>query len=151
MYDDIKYLIDSSNYIYICGNGGCCSMADHLACDLLKNAGIKAISLCSNNALITAIGNDDGYENIFTKQLEVLFDHSDTLIVLSGSGNSRNVIHAANYVNTINTSIIAITNETGYLRNISRYSIPVSGKDMQQWENRINEICHELYQQLIKE
>lgn len=91
--------IKSADFIYIAGNGGSASTANHFANDLVKMAGIRAISLCSNEAVVMAYANDEGYENIFTKQLEVFFDpEKDVLITISGSGTSPNIVNAQNYV-----------------------------------------------------
>jgi D-sedoheptulose 7-phosphate isomerase len=57
----------------------------------------RAISLCDNQAVITAIANDDGYENIFLQQLQTLAKAGDTIVCISASGNSKNLIKAIEY------------------------------------------------------
>lgn len=91
--------IEGADFVYIAGNGGSASTANHFANDLVKMAGVRAISLCSNEAIVMAYANDEGYENIFTKQLEVFFDpNKDVLITISGSGTSPNIVNAQEYV-----------------------------------------------------
>jgi D-sedoheptulose 7-phosphate isomerase len=86
--------------IYLCGNGGSAGNANHLANDFLYGAGVthgvglKVESLSANPAVLTCLANDIGYENIYAEQLRVKAEPGDVLIVLSGSGNSPNVVRA---------------------------------------------------------
>jgi D-sedoheptulose 7-phosphate isomerase len=85
--------------LYVCGNGGSAANAIHLANDFAFGVhpggkALKVEALSSNNALITCIGNDIGYDNIFAHQLKVKANHLDVLLVLSGSGNSTNIVAA---------------------------------------------------------
>ncbi|MBU1148216.1 MAG: SIS domain-containing protein [Candidatus Omnitrophica bacterium] len=86
------------SHIFLCGNGGSAANAMHIANDLLylqlKGKGIKVTALPANQAVLTCLANDTGYENIFSFQLEQLGSRGDILIVLSGSGNSPNVLKA---------------------------------------------------------
>ena len=85
--------------ILICGNGGSAAEADHLAAEFLirlkpsnnRNA-IPIISLCQNSAVLSACGNDLGFENIFSRNLEGLGNTGDVLISLSTSGESKNIL-----------------------------------------------------------
>jgi D-sedoheptulose 7-phosphate isomerase len=94
------------NTIFFAGNGGSASTASHFACDFL-GANVKrkisppyqVVSLCDNNAIITAFGNDFGYEKIFLNQLLSLYREGDVLVVISASGNSPNVVEAVEWVN----------------------------------------------------
>ena len=85
--------------VYLIGNGGSEANATHLANDLIyglgKNTGkngIRAISLSTNMSVNSAISNDDGYEYVYSKQLQALAEPGDLLLVFSGSGNSKNII-----------------------------------------------------------
>lgn len=105
----IKKLIKKlkkANFIYIIGNGGSASTADHLANDLVKQCGLRAISLCSNNAILTAYANDFAYEFIFEEQLRVFLTNKDLLITISTSGESQNVLNAINYANSIGAKVV---------------------------------------------
>lgn len=87
--------------IFLVGNGGSAATASHFATDLIqcsqpeKGLRFKAISLVDNVPLLTALGNDYSYEDIFTCQMRNLFAKNDVLIAISGSGNSPNVVAAA--------------------------------------------------------
>jgi D-sedoheptulose 7-phosphate isomerase len=89
--------------VFILGNGGSASTASHMAADLSKNTiganmrRFRVLSLNDNQALLTALANDLGYHNVFSEQLKNLIRAGDLLIVLSGSGNSPNVINAIRY------------------------------------------------------
>ncbi len=91
---DVVKAIKNASYIYIIGNGGSASCANHFANDLVKMCGVKAISLCANEAIVTAYANDMGYENVFSDQLKVFLESGDLLITISGSGTSKNIVKA---------------------------------------------------------
>ena len=86
--------------VFICGNGGSAATATHFGCDLAKRPIVKGqprfrvVALTDNNALMTALGNDIGYEAIFAEQLLPLVRKDDVVIGISGSGNSPNVLNA---------------------------------------------------------
>jgi phosphoheptose isomerase len=86
--------------IWVCGNGGSASISDHFSCDHLKgvrtNTALRprVLSLSSNNALLTAIGNDLSFDRIFEYQLESLAQAGDVLVAVSSSGNSPNILRA---------------------------------------------------------
>lgn len=82
------------NKIIIIGNGGSASIANHLAIDLWKSAGIRATTY-SDSALLTCISNDFGYEYVFEKPIEMFADNGDVLIAISSSGMSKNIINGA--------------------------------------------------------
>jgi D-sedoheptulose 7-phosphate isomerase len=101
----IKEAGDSDQVIFLAGNGGSAAICSHLANDFaaLAHEGgrprFRTMSLTDNAPLITALANDTGFENIFVHQLMSLFRPGDLLVVMSGSGNSENLIRAARYVN----------------------------------------------------
>ena len=85
--------------IFFIGNGGSAATASHFANDIAigtktSEKPFRAISLCDNQAVITAIANDDGYEEIFSQQLQVLLKQQDVVIGISASGNSTNLLKA---------------------------------------------------------
>lgn len=88
------------NQVFIMGNGGSASTATHFVCDLAKNTRseglphFKAIGLTDNMAIFSAYANDEGYENVFSNQLENLIGPDDVVIGISASGNSKNVLNA---------------------------------------------------------
>jgi len=98
----LSELISNGNSLYICGNGGSAGNAQHLANDFLygispKNTNaIRVEALSANTSVLTCLGNDIGYKHIFSHQLKVKAKSGDVLLVLSGSGNSENIIEAIN-------------------------------------------------------
>ncbi len=100
--DFIDVLLEArrkSATVYFIGNGGSASTASHFVNDLSigtksLDRPFRAISLCDNQAVITAIANDYGYEYIFSKQLSVLLKENDVVVAISASGNSPNLIQA---------------------------------------------------------
>ena len=97
-----KVLLESrerASSVFFIGNGGSAATASHFANDIAigtrtDEKPFRAISLCDNQAVITAIANDDGYEEIFSQQLQVLLKKQDVVIAISASGNSPNLIRA---------------------------------------------------------
>ncbi|MFC1508551.1 SIS domain-containing protein [Candidatus Omnitrophota bacterium] len=97
---DIELAWKEGKHVFLCGNGGSAANAIHIANDFLylgaknKKKGIKVTALTANQSVLTCLGNDVGYENIFSFQLETLGTDGDLLVVLSGSGNSPNILNA---------------------------------------------------------
>ncbi len=84
---------DTENTIFLIGNGGSASVAEHIAIDLTKNAGLKAMAI-SGSPMLTTFANDYGYENVFSKALERFAKKGDILIAISSSGSSKNILNA---------------------------------------------------------
>ncbi len=109
----------SGNTIYLCGNGGSAGNAVHLANDLLYGAGVsngiglRIESLSANTAILTCLANDIGYDQVYAEQLRVKANPGDVLVVLSGSGNSPNVVKALEMGNSIGMKTFAILAFTG--------------------------------------
>ena len=90
------------------------------------NKPFKAMSLTDNMAVITAVGNDDGYEHIFTKQLQNFAKPKDVLVAISASGNSPNIIHAVEFAKSRDLKVIGLTGfDGGKLREMSDIRIHV--------------------------
>jgi D-sedoheptulose 7-phosphate isomerase len=109
----------SGRAVYLCGNGGSAGNAVHLANDLIYGAGMRAgvglrvESLSANPAVLTCLGNDLGYDEIYAQQLRVKGQPGDVLIVLSGSGNSPNVVKALEVGNQLGLTTFAILGFSG--------------------------------------
>ena len=141
--------------IFICGNGGSGANAIHMANDLLYGAGscgnppqipgLKVDALTSNQGILTCLSNDIGYENIFSHQLQVKGQKDDLLIVLSGSGNSPNVLNAIDISRKIGIKTFAILGfDGGQCLNKSDCAIHFPINDMQIAEDTqliIGHIC----------
>lgn len=91
--------------LYICGNGGSASTASHMQVDFgffvryFVKKRPKVRSLTDNTPFLTAIGNDNGYDEVFVEQMKDNFSKGDLLLAISASGNSMNVVKAAEYAN----------------------------------------------------
>ena len=100
--------------VFILGNGGSASTASHMAADLGKNTigpnmrRFRIMSLNDNIPLLTALSNDLGYDNMFAEQLQNLIQPGDVLIVISGSGNSPNVLKAMEYAQSRSAQVAAL-------------------------------------------
>ena len=93
--EDIIECFERGNKILICGNGGSAAEAQHFSAELVghvekKRKALPAIALTTDSSILTAIGNDDGFVNIFSRQIEALGKSGDILFVLSTSGKSKN-------------------------------------------------------------
>ena len=100
--------------IFFIGNGGSAATASHFANDIAIGTRtyekpFRAISLCDNQAVITAIANDDGYEKIFSQQLQVLLKKQDVVVAISASGNSPNLLDAIDTAKKLNTITVGIS------------------------------------------
>jgi len=126
------------NNIYLCGNGGSAGNAIHIANDLIFGAGMKngvglrVEALSSNPAVITCLGNDIGYDKIYSEQVRVKANPGDVLIVLSGSGNSPNVVKALETGNAKGMRTFAILGYSGgKCKEIAQHPIHFEVDDMQ--------------------
>jgi D-sedoheptulose 7-phosphate isomerase len=129
---------EEGKQIFICGNGGSASTASHFACDINKGVSyglekrFKIIPLTDNLATITAYTNDVDYDIVFVEQLKNFFKEGDILIGISGSGNSKNVLNAVEYVNEYKGITIGWTGfDGGKLKKITTHSIHANVNDMQ--------------------
>ena len=124
--------------LFLCGNGGSAANAIHLANDFLypvsktRGSGIRVTALAANPATLSCIANDEGYEEIFAMQLAVLASAGDVLLVLSGSGNSPNILKVLEQAKTMSVKSYAIVGFTGgRAKALADVSIHVAGNDMQ--------------------
>jgi D-sedoheptulose 7-phosphate isomerase len=129
---------DRDATIFICGNGGSAATASHFVCDFNKGVSQKKKKkyrfLCLNDNIpsVLAIANDHGYEQIFRMQLEGKIKSDDILFCISGSGNSKNVIVAAEYAKSMGVKIIGATGyDGGKLYELSDYHLHVPIDNMQ--------------------
>ena len=100
--------------IYFIGNGGSAATASHFANDLAIGTNsyenpFRVISLTDNQAIITALGNDFGYDDVFVRQLRVLGRPGDVLVAISASGNSPNLIRSMEHAASVGIKTVAIT------------------------------------------
>ena len=113
-----------------CGNGGSAGDAQHFAAELVgrferERPGLPAISLATDTSILTAVGNDYGYQQVFSKQVQALGQPGDVLLAISTSGNSGNVIAAIEAAHEKDMAVIALTGKGG-----GRIGAMLSDRDM---------------------
>jgi D-sedoheptulose 7-phosphate isomerase len=158
LYDDIKNCWVNKRNVFFCGNGGSAGNAMHIVNDFLygiaksHGKGLSAIALSANPSILTCLANDIGYENIFSEQLAVHARKDDVLVVLSGSGNSSNIINVlktAKLKKIKSHAIVAF--DGGESKNLADNSIHLKINDMQIAEDSQLIICHIIMQRLYQE
>ena len=127
-----------SGNIYICGNGGSAATASHFVCDFNKGISdtkekkYNFVCLNDNVPIMMAIANDINYESVFEYQIKEKITQNDTFVGISGSGNSENVIKAAQYAKEQGATVISITGyDGGKLREIGDVCMHVPINNMQ--------------------
>jgi D-sedoheptulose 7-phosphate isomerase len=101
-------------FIWVCGNGGSAASAAHVGCDLGKTAAkpgakpLKAVSLSDNTAFMTAIANDRSFDETFSRQLETVAAAGDVVLLMSGSGNSPNLLRAAKLARARGAKVVGL-------------------------------------------
>lgn len=115
---DCINVLKNGGRIFFCGNGGSFADAQHLAAELVSRLrfnrdALSAIALGTNSSNLTAIGNDYGYEQVFARELKALGRPGDLLIAISTSGNSPNVLLAAETAKNMGIIIYAWTGQSG--------------------------------------
>ena len=128
--------------VFILGNGGSASTASHFACDLAKNTRqeglphFRVIGLTDNMAMFSALANDEGYENVFSEQLASLVRSGDIVIAISASGNSENVIRAAEIAHRLEATVIGFTGfDGGRLGQLANINIHVNSNIIEHVED----------------
>jgi D-sedoheptulose 7-phosphate isomerase len=104
--------------ILACGNGGSAADAQHFAAEMVgrferERPELPAVSLCTDTSILTAIANDYDYAQVFAKQVRALGDSGDVLLAISTSGNSANVVAAADAAHERGMRIVALTGKGG--------------------------------------
>ncbi len=110
--------LESGNKILLCGNGGSAADAQHIAAELVgryeqQRQAFPAIALTTDTSVLTALSNDYGYEEVFTRQVQALASAGDVLIAISTSGKSPNINRAAEQARSIGCKIIGLTGASG--------------------------------------
>lgn len=135
VYDLLANAIERNSTIYTCGNGGSSSIAEHFVCDFIKGSSTDStvdpkVFPLLNTPTITAIGNDIGYEDIFSYQIEKFGSKDDVLMAVSSSGNSENIIRAikmAKLKKMVSISFVGF--DGGEAKDLSDISIHVDSEN----------------------
>ena len=154
--DKIHETVKKKKTIYVCGNGGSAAISNHYVADYLKflrqhtNLKPKVISLASNLETITAISNDFSYDQVFKYQAESLFEKNDLLIIISSSGNSKNVKEVVKFSKKKGVKVIGFSGfDGGYLKKNSDISIHIPAKNYGISEDSHHILMHIILQYLI--
>ncbi len=116
---EMERVWEEGRQVFLCGNGGSAGNAIHLANDFVygiakrTGGGIRALALSANPAVMTCLANDVGYDSIYSEQLAVQGREGDLLVVLSGSGNSGNIISALEQARSMRIRSYAILGFSG--------------------------------------
>lgn len=94
--------------VFIVGNGASAAISSHTATDFIKTLGIRAVHI-SDNSLLTCMGNDYGYENVYAAPLRVLAQPGDILMAISSSGKSANILSAAEEAGALGCTVITFS------------------------------------------
>lgn len=123
------------NKLLIFGNGGSAADAQHIAAELVggfitKRAALPAIALTTDTSILTSVGNDYGYEHVFSRQVEAIAKPSDVVLGISTSGNSGNVFKALVAAQRLDCRTIGLLgNDGGKIKDITDASIIIPSKD----------------------
>lgn len=141
--------------VFICGNGGSAANAVHMANDFLygvdkpSGRGLRVTALSANTAVLTCLANDVGYADVFTRQLVPLARRGDILIVLSGSGNSPNIVNALEKARELGLTSFAILGYSGgKCLKLADHPIHFAVDDMQVAEDLQMIVGHMVMQRL---
>ncbi|MEW9797562.1 SIS domain-containing protein [Alteromonas sp. CYL-A6] len=146
----------SRRRLFICGNGGSAGNAIHIANDFTyginpHGLALDVEALPANPAVMTCLANDIGYQNAFSHQLKVKAQSGDILIVLSGSGNSPNIVKALRQAKLMGVTSFAIVGfDGGEAKHLADYAIHVDLNDMQIAEDIQVIIGHMMMKSLFK-
>ena len=127
----VRETVDAGGTLFFCGNGGSAADAQHMATEYVvrymrNRRAYPAIALTTDTSLLTAAGNDIGFENVFSRQVEALCRPGDLLVIHSTSGNSPNVIRAAEAATAKGVRVLAFSaRDGGALRALADHSVVV--------------------------
>ncbi|MCG8591180.1 MAG: SIS domain-containing protein [Proteobacteria bacterium] len=141
--------------LWVAGNGGSSSIAEHWVCDATKGTfvssrpALRAQSLTSNGALLTALANDIAYEEVFRQQLIYFLQPRDAVLLVSSSGNSANVVRACQYAREQGVPTIAFVGfDGGELRRLAEWVVWVPVHNYGMVEDAHQSLMHCLTQYL---
>ena len=154
---EIDRAISRDSWIYACGNGGSTAIANHLICDFMKGIQTgtgrlpRVASLASTIELITAIGNDLSFDDIFVYQLATIARPGDVLLSISSSGNSENIVRAVRWAKDHGVATIALTGfDGGRSAKLADINIHVSAMNYGVVEDTHQSIMH-VFAQYIRQ
>jgi D-sedoheptulose 7-phosphate isomerase len=151
--------LEKKGTIFWCGNGGSASDSQHIAAELVgrfrkDRRALKSIALTTDTSILTSVGNDYGFDKIFSRQLEALGSPGDILVGISTSGNSKNILNAFKSAENLGIRSVALTGKDGGMaKKTSDHSITVnscSTARIQEAHILIGHILCELIEERLK-
>jgi D-sedoheptulose 7-phosphate isomerase len=150
MADGLTRALNRGGTIYLAGNGGSAADCQHFATELVvrltgkfDRRSLPAVSLTADSCLLTAAGNDYGFDKIFARQVEGLAGKKDILILISTSGNSSNLIEAARAAHTKGVAVYALLGgDGGQLREYADKKIIVPSESVQRIQEEHTFLIH---------
>ena len=133
--EEMTRAVFAGNKVLWCGNGGSAADSQHMAAELMgrfrrERRGIASIALTTDTSILTAIGNDYGYERVFARQVEALCAKGDVVVGLSTSGNSKNVCAALETAQKLGAFTVALTGAGGgAMASIADIALAIASKD----------------------
>lgn len=136
--DIVDLIVETYNKgkkVYFCGNGGSFADAQHLAAELsgrfyFDRKPLEVVLLAANVSYLTAVGNDYGYDNIFSRELTSSLKHGDILIIFTTSGKSENIIKAIKIAKELGCSVVGFTGKDGgYVKDNIDYNLHIYSND----------------------
>ena len=130
----ITLAVTAGHKVLIFGNGGSAADAQHIAAELVgrfyhERRPLPAIALNTNSSIVTAIGNDYGFDEVFARQVTALAESGDIVIGISTSGKSPSVIKGIQEGKRCGSVTVALTGESGLLASIADFAIAIPSKD----------------------
>ena len=151
LVDNIARMIYSrtahGNVVYTAGNGGSHSQSEHFTAELMGKfqkvrRPISSFCLGSNSSLLTCIANDFGYDEVFSRQVSVM-SPGDILFLMSTSGESENLLTAAEAAHDLGVTVVSITDPSSHLSVLSDFVLPVIGSTASKQEHTLT-ILHSI-------
>ncbi len=115
----LDQVTEAGGTLWVAGNGGSASIADHAVCDISKGTyaeghkPLRAVALTANGPLLTALGNDISYDDVYSEPLKYYLTERDAVLLVSSSGNSENVVRACKVANAAGVPTIAFVGFSG--------------------------------------
>jgi len=132
--DLLTTCLESDGTIFWCGNGGSASDSQHISAELVgrfkkDRRALRSIALTTDTSILTSVGNDYGFEEIFSRQFSALGSANDILVGISTSGNSENIISTFKTAKEIGALTLALTgNDGGKIKQIADHSLVVKSE-----------------------
>jgi D-sedoheptulose 7-phosphate isomerase len=152
----ISSCLKKGKKVLICGNGGSNADAQHLSTEFLvrlrpniNRRSYPVISLSQDVSTVTACGNDLGFENIFSRNLEGLYSNGDILLILSTSGNSKNILKVLKKAKQMNVNTISILgNNGGKARKMAKIELLINEKNVARIQEAQKFLGHYIFEKV---